>query len=256
MKIWKEGRLRIGIKDEKELQFMREGGKILGHILVELQKMVVPGITPLELDHRAAEIMKSFKVKPSFLGYHGYPNVICSNVNNVVVHGIPDKTPLKNGDIITIDCGVIHGGLHTDAAISTGVGTIAPELDRFLKTAEKALEKAIEAAKPGVRIRHISGIIQDIVEKNGYSIVRDLIGHGVGQKLHEDPPVPNFRDELGPMLQPGMTIAIEPIVCMGSAKVKTLRDNWTIVSVDGSLATQVEHSIAITAKGCEVLTRA
>lgn len=257
MKYWKEGNLKIGIKNEQEIQLMREGGKILGHILQELKKMVAPGVTPLDLDQKAADIMKAFKVKPSFLGYRGYPNFICANVNNVVVHGIPDQIPLKNGDIITIDCGVIHGGLHTDAAVTTAVGTIPSEVEKFLKTAERALQKAIEAVKPGIRIRHLSGIIQDIVEKNGYSVVRDLIGHGIGEKMHEDPPVPNFRDrDIGPMLQVAMTIAIEPIICMGSPRVKTLRDNWTIVSVDGSLATQVEHSVVVTAKGSEVLTKA
>ncbi len=255
MRIWKEGSLRIGIKDAREIQLMREGGKILGSILQQLKSMIVPGITPLELDQKAAELMAINKVKPSFLGYHGYPNVLCINVNNVVVHGIPNKTPLCEGDIVTIDCGVIHEDFHTDAAIQTGVGEITPELAKFLNTAEKALYKAIETVKPGIRIRAISGVIQDIVEKGGYGVVRDLIGHGIGHKLHEDPPVPNFRDEHGPMLQVGMTIAIEPIICMGSHKVKTLRDGWTIVSADGRPATQIEHTIVVTPKGAEILTK-
>jgi methionyl aminopeptidase len=256
MQIWKEGRMKIGIKNEQEISYMREGGKILGLILFELGKLVEPGITPIELDQKAEALMKSYGVKPSFKGYHGYRNVICANVNEQVVHGIPNKIPLKEGDIITIDCGVIHQGLHTDAAIAQGVGKIPPEVQKFLMTAEKALKKAIEAVRPGVRIRTISGVIQDIVEKEGYSVVRDLIGHGIGTDLHEDPEVPNFRsDEEGPMLQVGMTIAIEPIITMGGYKVKTLKDGWTIVTVDGSLATQVEHSIVITKKGAEVLSK-
>ncbi|MFA5829279.1 MAG: type I methionyl aminopeptidase [Candidatus Gracilibacteria bacterium] len=255
MKIWKEGNLRIGIKDSQEIQAMREGGKILGIILHELEQMVVPGITLLELDKKAAEMMANHHVKPSFLGYYGFPNVLCINVNDVVVHGIPDKTELHEGDIVTIDCGVIHKDFQTDSAIQKGVGKITPELTKFLNTAQKALDKAIETAKPGIRIRTISGVIQDIVEKNGYSVVRDLVGHGIGHKMHEDPPVPNFRDEAGPMLQTGMTIAIEPIICMGNRKVKTLRDGWTMVSADGSYATQVEHTIAITQKGAEILTK-
>ena len=256
MRIWKEGQLKIGIKNDAEIQSMREGGHILGLILSELEKMIAPGVTPLQLDQKAEELMKLHHVQPSFKGYHGFPKVICTNVNNEVVHGIPNNEPLQEGNIITVDCGVIHQGFHTDSAISKGVGTIKPELEKFLKTAEKALAKAIETAKPGIRIRTISGVIQDIVEKNGYSVVRDLIGHGIGHRLHEDPPVPNFRDEdAGPMLQAGMTIAIEPIICMGSNNVKTLKDNWTIVTVDGSFATQVEHTIAITPKGAEILSK-
>ncbi|MFO0780719.1 MAG: type I methionyl aminopeptidase [Candidatus Gracilibacteria bacterium] len=257
MKIWKEGHMKIGIKDAEEIKSMREGGKILGLILHELGKNIQPGITGLELDAMAERMMKEHNVLPSFKGYHGtYPAVTCININHVVVHGIPNDQPLQDGDIVTIDCGVIHKKFHTDSAITKGVGKIDQELQKLIATAEKALKKAIETAKPGIRVRAISGVIQDIVEKNGYSIVRDLIGHGIGYNLHEDPQVPNFRDyEPGPILQPGMTIAIEPIFAMGSSRVKTLKDGWTIVTVDGSPAIQVEHTIAITDKGCEILTK-
>lgn len=235
---------------------MREGGKILGLILAELEKMVKPGISSLDLDKKAEDLMKEYKVKPAFKGYHGFPNVICTNVNDEVVHGIPNNRLLKEGDIITIDCGVIHGELYTDSAITVAVGKISPEIKKFIDIGYKALNKAIEAAKPGVRISTLSGIIQDIVEKNGYSIVRDLVGHGIGLELHEDPNIPNFRDsEIGPLLQVGMTIAIEPIITMGNFKVKTLSDGWTIVTKDKSLAVQVEHTIAITEKGSEILTK-
>lgn len=258
MQIWKEGRLKIGIKNKEEIAIMREGGKILGHILYELEQMIAPGVTPIDLDKRAEEMMKAYNVIPSFKGYGSpkFPNVICSNVNNQVVHGIPDNTPLKEGDIITVDCGVYHKGFHTDSAFAKGVGKIPSEVEKFLKTAEKALQKAIEAARPGVRIRAISGVIQDIVEKNGYAVIEELVGHGIGHEMHEDPNVPNFRDEdIGPILQTGMTIAIEPIISMGSPKIKTLKDKWTIVTADNSLATQVEHTIAITEKGAEILTK-
>lgn len=255
MKIWREGSLKIGIKDKEELKKMRESGKVLALILHELEKMVEPGITALELDNKAAELMKQYQVKPGFKGYQGFPNVLCANINDQVVHGIPSATPFKLGDIVTIDCGVIYDSFNSDSAFTKGVGAIKPEVEKFLKTAEKALQKAIEAARPGIRVNIISGIVQDIVEKNGYTIIKDLIGHGVGLKLHEDPPVPNFRyKDPGPILQPGMTIAIEPIITMGNGKIKTLKDGWTIVTVDGSLATQVEHTIAITEKGCEILT--
>jgi len=256
MKFWNEGNMKIGIKDEQDIKIMREGGKILGVILHEVGEKIEPGITGLELDYYAEQLMRRYGVEPSFKGYHGYPNVLCVNVNEQVVHGIPSKKPLKSGDIVTLDCGIIYEKFHSDAAIAKGVGTISPELIKFLATAEKALKKGIEAARPGVRVRTISAAIQDTIEKNGYSVVRDLIGHGIGHRLHEDPPVPNFRDnDPGPILQPGMTICIEPIFNMGGFRVKTLKDGWTVVTADGSFSVQVEHTILITQKGSEILTK-
>jgi methionyl aminopeptidase len=256
MQIWKEGHLKIGIKNREEITLMREGGKILGLILNKLGKMVTPGITSLELDLEAEKIMKEHHVVPSFKGYHGFPNVICANINEEVVHGIPNSRKLKEGDIITIDCGVIHGKFHTDSAITVGVGRIDPKLEKFIATAENALKKAIETARPGIRVRQLSEIIQETVEKNGYGVVRDLVGHGIGHNLHEDPQVPNFKDrDPGPILQAGMTIAIEPIITMGNYDIKLLPDHWTFVTKDGSLAAQVEHTIAITEKGSEILTK-
>lgn len=256
MQIWKEGKMKIGIKNKEEIKIMKEGGKILGIILSELEKMIVPGMDSITIDQKAESLMKNYGVMPSFKGYHGFPNVICACVNEEVVHGIPNHYVYKQGDLITIDCGIIYKKFHLDSAISKGAGAIDSEKQKFLNTAEKALKKAIEAARPGIRIHTISEIIQNTVEKNGYSVVRDLVGHGIGYQLHEDPPVPNFKDDdLGPMLQEGMTIAIEPIITMGSFEIKTLKDRWTIVTKDGSLAAQVEHSIAITEKGSEILTR-
>ena len=256
MQIWKEGNLRIPIKNTQEIGVMREGGGILGLILHELGKMIVPGVATQELNEKAEQLMSKFEVKASFKGYRGYPASICTSVNEEVVHGIPGPRPLLEGDIITIDCGVFYKGFHTDSAITRGVGQISSEKQKFIATAEKALFKAIKAIRPGIRIKVISGIIQNTVEKNGYSAVRDLVGHGVGQSLHEDPQIPNFVDsDPGPMLQPGMTLAIEPIINMGSYEVKVRRDGWTFVTRDGSPSAQVEHTIAVTEKGAEILTK-
>ena len=256
MRFWEEGGLKISIKDDRELNHMREGGKMLGQILHELEKMIKPGVFTSQLNEKAEEMMKEFKVIPSFKGYQGFPAAICACVNEQVVHGIPGEYELKEGDIISVDCGVYHQGLHTDSAITVAVGKIDENAQKFINTAEKALKRAIETAGPGVRVRTISSVIQDIVEKKGYSVIYDLTGHGIGKNLHEDPIVPNFRDsEPGPMLQPGMTIAIEPIFSMGKPEIKLLRDGWTYVTFDRSLAIQVEHTIAITQKGAEILTK-
>jgi methionyl aminopeptidase len=255
MRTWREGKILVTIKDQDEIKIMREGGLILGNILAEIKKIIKPGVSTGELDAYAEKLMQKYNVKPSFKGYHGYPFAICANVNEEVVHGLPGKRLLIEGDIITIDCGVLHKGLHTDAAITTGVGTIDESKQKFIHTVEKALLKGIEKARPGVRIRAISETIQNIVEKNGYSVVRDLVGHGIGRDLHEDPQVPNFVDyDPGPILQPGMTIAIEPIITMGHYDVKVKRDGWTYITADGSLAAQSEHTIAITQKDAEILT--
>lgn len=256
MKYWEENGLRVGIKDNDEMKAMRESGRILGIILGEIQKMIAPGINCLDIDKKAADMMKEFNVDASFKGYQGFPNTACINVNDEVVHGIPKDRVLNEGDIITVDCGVIYQGFHSDSAISVGVGAVSHEAQKLMSVAEKALRKGIEAAKPGVRVHAISSAIEDVVKKSEFSIVRDLIGHGIGESLHEDPPVPNFRDEdHGPLLQPGMTIAIEPIITAGSPEIVLGSDQWTYTTKDGSLATQVEHTIAITEKGCEILSK-
>ncbi len=256
MQIWKEGNLRISIKNRQEIQIMHEGGKILGLILHELGLMIAPGVSTGDLNRKAEELMRQYGVEASFKGYRGYPASICANINEEVVHGIPGPRKIKEGDNVTIDCGVFYKGFHTDSAIACGAGKISEEKQKFISTIEKALRKAIEAVRPGIRVREISGVIQDTVEKNGYSAVRDLVGHGVGQQLHEDPQIPNFRDsDPGPILQAGMTIAIEPIIAMGKCDVKILKDGWTFVTCDGSPAAQVEHTVAITEKGAEILTK-
>ncbi len=256
MKFWEEDGLKIGIKDSDEMAAMRESGKILGEILFELGKFSREGVRCDEINDKAEDLMRQYKVIPSFKGYQGFPAAICACTNEQVVHGIPSPYQLKNGDILSIDCGVYHRGFHSDSAITVGIGKISEDAQKLINTAEKALQRAIETARPGVRIRTISSVIQDIVEKKGYSIIHDLTGHGIGKNIHEDPIVPNFRDsEPGPILQPGMTIAIEPIISMGSPRIKLLRDGWTYVTVDRSLSVQVEHTIAITEKGTEILTK-
>jgi len=256
MQIWKENGLKIFIKNPQEIKLMRESGAILGKILYEVEQMIKPGITTLEINQRVEELIKQFGVKSSFKGYGGFPANVCATINDEVVHGIPSKRKLKEGDIITIDSGVIYKGFHSDSAIQVGVGKISAEAEKFLKTAQKALDKAIETARPGIRVGKISAIIEDTIKKEGYSAVKDLTGHGIGKNLHEDPPVPNFKDrDMGPILQEGMTIAIEPIINMGSDQVVLSKDKWTYTTKDGSLSTQVEHTIAITRKGHEILTK-
>ncbi len=256
MQTWKENGMRIFIKNSQELKLMRESGRILGTILSEIERMIAPGVTSLEIDQKVEEMIRSFNVKASFKGYQGFPASVCANINDEVVHGIPNDRKLKEGDIITIDCGVLYKGFHSDSAIQVGVGKISEKTEKFLNTAQKALDKAIKTAKPGIRVGEISGVIEDTITKAGYSVVRDLTGHGIGKNIHEDPPITNFRDrDPGPMLQPGMTIAIEPIINMGSNEVVLGKDGWTYTTKDGSLSTQVEHTIAIIEKGSEILTK-
>ncbi len=253
---------------------MRQAGKILGQVLSEIEDLIKPGITTLAIDQFAEKRILELGGLPGFKGYNDFPNSICANINDVVVHGIPNQTKLENGDIFTVDCGVIYQGFYSDSAITVlvkeanfdtaladeqaikmGQVTFAQK-QKFINTAYKALEKAIEKIRPGIKTREISGYIEDVINKEGYGIVRDLSGHGIGKQLHEDPFILNFRDrDPGITIQPGMTFAIEPIITMGDYQIKTLSDKWTIVTVDGSLAAQVEHTILITEKGAEILSK-
>ena len=256
MRVWKEGSIKITLKDQSEISAMREGGKILGTVLSELESMVKPGISTLQLNAAAEKMMTQFKVEPSFKGFQGFPATLCTCINEEVVHGIPSNRTLNEGEIITIDCGVFHKGFHTDSAITIPVGKIDDETKRFIEVTQKALDKAIQIARPGIKINEISSIIDSTVTNEGYSIIYDLTGHGIGKELHEDPIIPNFRNnqDPGPILQPGMTIAIEPIISMGRPEIRILRDNWTYVTADSSLSAQIEHTIAITEDGSEILT--
>ena len=248
--------MSIVLKTEAEIEKMRQGGRILGQILKTLAEKVEPGISTLELDQTAAELFQKFQVQASFKGYRGYPAHICTAVNEEIVHAIPraDKI-LKNGDILSIDAGVFHEGLHTDSAITIPIGEISPETQKFVRTTQKALDLAIETAKPGNTVGDIGHIIQKTVEKEGYSAVRNLTGHGIGAKLHEPPQVLNFgRPGQGTSLKPGMTLALEPIINQGQRYTKVLDDKWTIVTQDGSLSCQIEHTVVVTNNGAEILT--
>lgn len=246
----------IHIKTSEEIEAMREGGRILAEILHELALAAKIGMRTEELNIKAEALMAKFNVAPSFKGYHGFPGVICTSVNEEVVHAIPGKRVLQDGDIISIDGGVIHKGFHTDAAVTIMLGNVKPEVRIFVKTVAQSFEKGLAAIKPGAHIGDIGCAIQQWIESHGYSVVRDFIGHGVGRNLHEEPEVPNFgKKGKGPALIPGMVIAVEPIIAMGARFIDILGDKWTAVTRDSKPACQIEHTIAITSSGYEVLTK-
>ncbi len=247
----------IIIKTEKEIESMRKGGRILAEVLKKTCEMAKPGVSTKELDQFAEEFIRSKGARPSFKGYQGFPATLCTAINEVVVHGIPRENEiLKEGDLLTIDCGVFFENMHTDAARSVGIGKISPEKQRLIDTANETLKKAIKKAKPGIHIGEISRIIEENVEKAGFKVIRDLTGHGVGSQLHESPIILNYFDgRMGPILKPGMTLAIEPIFSISTSEIKTLKDDWTIATMDDSCAVQAENTILITQKGSEVLTK-
>ncbi len=247
----------MNIRTPKEVQYMREAGKILAEILHELALMTKPGITTGQLNIKAEALMAKYNVDSNFKNYHGtYPGVICTSVNEEVVHTIPGKRVIQDGDIISIDGGVIHHGWHSDAAVTVLVGNVKPEIRKFVETVQKSFEKALAVIKPGAHVGDIGFAVQQFIEANGYSVVRDYVGHGIGRQMHEEPQIPNFgKKGKGPLLVPGMTIAIEPIITMGERYVDVAGDQWTVVSRDGSPACQIEHTIYIGAKGPEVLTK-
>lgn len=256
IKYWKEGDNNIVIKNTEEIALMRESGKILGLVLGQVEKFIKAGQTTAEINSFAEKIIRDHQAEPTFLGYRGFPAACCISINEEIVHGIPGDRVVREGDLVTVDCGVTFKGMITDSAITVAVGKTNPQGLKLLKTAEKALQKAIETARTGIRVTEISKAIEKIVSKEGFGIVEDLTGHGVGTELHEDPYIFNFyTGEPGPMIRAGMTFAIEPIITLGSHKTKTLADKWTMVTKDGSLAVQVEHTIAITEKGVEILTK-
>jgi len=248
----------ISIKSENEIQIMRRGGKLLAKILADLAKKTIAGKTPLDLETQAEKLFNQYGAIPAFKGYRGYPNICCISTNHEVVHGIPNSNIFKNGDLVKIDCGLTLEGLNTDAAVSVIVGgeIAGSEKTKLLnQTTKKALNKAIHLVKPGTKLGDIGHIIQQIVETAGLTIIRDLMGHGIGYDVHEDPPIFNFgKKGTGIALKPGMTIAIEPIVCAGERFIKTLENRWTIITKDNSLACQWEHTVLVTNHGHEILT--
>lgn len=245
------------VKTDKEIISMREGGKMLATVLNLLRKHVVANMTTKELADIAAKELKSLGGRPAFLGYHGFPDVLCVSINEEVVHGIPSaKRVLRQGDIVSMDFGVLHKGLITDAAISAIVGgTTNKEIERLVNVTEESLNAGINAIKHTARVGDISASIQVVLDKNRYGIVRDLVGHGVGDYLHEDPNIPNHGGKgTGPRLLSGMTIAVEPMATLGRHEVFVAEDGWTIITRDGSWSAHFEHTIAITDSGAEVLT--
>lgn len=246
----------IRLKTADQINTIAEGGAILATIVEQLRSAVGPGITTKQLDAQAAELMQQHGVKPAFLGYHGYPAVLCTSVNHRVVHGIPSADEvLREGDIIGLDLGILYRGFYTDMAITVPVGAVTPQIQRFVDTAEQALNRGIDALCIGRRLGAIGAAIQEFVERRGYGVVRDLTGHGVGQELHEAPSVPNFGSAgSGPSIQAGLVIAIEPMITAGDWHVKTLADGWTVETVDQSRSAHFEHTVAVTESGVRILT--
>lgn len=246
----------IVIKSRNEIKKMRRAGKMVAEILQMLREKVRPGITTLELDRLAEKQCIKWKARPAFKGYGGFPFTICASPNNQVVHGFSNSDPLVEGDIISIDFGLIIDGFFGDSAITVPVGEISQETQRLLRVTQESLECGIAAALSGGHLSDISNAVQTRVERDGFSVVRDFVGHGIGRQLHEDPQVPNYGiPGRGPLLKQGMTIAIEPMVNVGVPEVKVLEDGWTAVTADGQLSAHFEHTIALTENGPEILTR-
>ena len=247
---------RIILKSPQEIEKMRRSNRIVAEILEELKKAARPGVTTKELDQLAEGLLTDYRVLSAFKGYNGYPAVLCTSVNEEIIHGIPSSRVLREGDILSLDFGVIADGFYGDAAVTLAIGEIPEKASKLLRIGEEALYLAIEQARPEKRLFDISAAIQHHVESNGFSVVRDFVGHGIGKLLHEKPQVPNFGAAgRGVRLQAGMTLAIEPIINMGNHEVEILRDGWTAVTKDRSLSAHFEHSIAITENGPTILSQ-
>lgn len=248
--------MAITIKSEHEIELMREAGRILAIVHEELEKVVKPGISTWEIDKTGEEIIRSYDCIPSFLNYNGYPASICVSVNDEVVHGIPDrKRILHEGDIVSLDAGVIYKGFHSDAARTHGVGQISEDNRQLIDVTRQSFFEGIQFAKAGNHLHDISAAIQKYVESFGFSVVRDMVGHGIGRDLHEAPQIPNFKPiGRGPKLRPGMTLAIEPMVNAGAYDIWVLEDDWTVVARDGSNSAHYENTVLITEGEPEILS--
>jgi methionyl aminopeptidase len=248
---------RISPKSDQEIALMRRAGQVVALVLSKLAEAATAGVRTAELDQLAETAIRSFGAKPSFYGLYGYPANICVSVNDEVVHGLPGDRALRDGDIVSFDVGATVDDMIADAAITAEVGRASEEARRLIRVTREALAKGIEQARPGNRVADISRAIQRYAESHGYSVVRKLVGHGVGREMHEPPQVPNFVDggaQESPELAPGMTLAIEPMVCQGRWQVVQERNGWTYRTKDRSLAAHFEHTIAVTGEGCEILT--
>lgn len=245
----------ISIKSQREIEAMRRAGRITAQARALAGSMVAPGVTTLEIDRAVRRFIESQGAKPSFLGYSGFPGSACISVNEEVIHGIPGPRVLKEGDIVSIDVGAFIDGVHGDCAATYPCGQVSDEARKLIEVTQQSFWEGMKMARPGARVSDISHAVQQYVEANGCSVVRDFVGHGVGTKLHEAPEVPNFGPAgHGPRLLAGMTIAVEPMVNAGDWRVKVLKDGWTTVSLDGSLTAHYENTVLITEDGIEVLT--
>jgi methionyl aminopeptidase len=246
----------IVCKSPSELETMHRAGLVVWDVLDSLRRMVEPGMTTMELDQFAERRAVEQGARPAFKNYRGYPASLCTSVNEQVVHGIPSDRLLREGDILSLDFGVELGGYYADAALTVPVGAIRPELAKLLDVTRVSLDKAIDNVRSGHRLGEVSSSVQQWVERNGFSIVREFVGHGIGTRMHEEPNVPNYGDPgKGPKLQEGMVFAIEPMVNVGKADVRVLEDRWTAVTTDGSYSAHFEHTVAVTASGPGILTR-
>ena len=246
----------ITIKSPRELELMREAGRVVARTIATLVEALRPGMKTVELDEIAFREIGKQGATPSFKGYLGFPCTICVSINSEIVHGIPGERVIQQGDLVSLDVGAVVGGFHGDAAVTVGVGQVSPEATDLIDTTREALERGIRAARPGSRIGDISWAVQSFAEEKGYAVVRQYVGHGIGRALHEDPQVPNFGSPgSGPLLRKGMVIAIEPMLNVGDWQTRVLGDDWTVVTADGSLSAHFENTLAITEDGAEVLTR-
>jgi methionyl aminopeptidase len=249
--------MAILIKSAAEIEKMRTSGIALRKVHDAVKAVVRVGATTMDLERAAAAKVEELGVVPAFKGYHGYPAILCTSVNNEVIHGIPnDRGALRDGDIVSVDCGVVVDGFYSDCAVTHAIGTVSPAVAKLLKVTEASLYAAIDQAVVGGRLFDISHAVQSMCEKEGYGVVREFVGHGIGKNMHEDPQVPNFGDPgKGPRLKAGMVLAIEPMINAGKPDVRVLEDGWTAVTVDGSFSAHFEHTVAITREGPVILTR-
>lgn len=249
----------ITLKSAHELALMREAGRIVAEVLAGIREAVAPGVTTADLEAIADEvIVGKYQAIPSFQGYRGFPGMVCASVNEEIVHGIPGNRVLYEGDIVSVDVGVIYQGYHGDSAITVGVGQVDADSQRLMDVTAESLRIGIEAAKPGNWTTDISKAVQAYVESQGYSVVREYTGHGIGRQMHEDPQIPNyFEPRIGGRirLRPGMTFALEPMVNIGDWKTRVLGDHWTVVTADGTRSAHFEHTVAVTKNGPEIMTR-
>ena len=248
---------RIILKAPWELEILRRSNRLVAETLQELARRVRPGTTTLELDRFAETFLRERGARPAFKGYRDYPFTLCASINEAVVHGFPSTRALQEGDILSLDMGAVVDGYYGDAAVTLPVGRISPEAERLLAVTRECLDRAVQAARPGGRLADISQAVQEHAEGNGFSVVRVFVGHGIGKALHEAPQIPNFVDAgqgRGPVLKPGMVLAIEPMINAGGPDVKVLEDRWTAVTADGALSAHFEHTVAITEHGPDILT--